>query len=603
MKQLKNCAIAAIILLCAVITACDSPLQKLESSSSGGGGSPNPSSPQGPQPQTPQPPKGPQPPAAPAAPTVVEAEEQLTVTWSAVSGADSYNVFYSDSADSGTSQQSGGDISATSYVITGLTNDTPYNVWVKAKNSAGTSGFSPSGTGTPVAALAAPNAPAAPRITSVTHITQQLPIEWNPVSGAVEYEVWYRDNTDDSSGAAQFNPGAIADTYTTITGLSNNRVYYIWIKAKNSLGASGFSPSASGNTLAAPLNNANYKVEAGIKQLEVQLPRLITAGAAVTAYEFWYGTEDDPAKAVKAGEVPHPSTGQVPFTITGLQDLTTYYVWGKNKNATGVSDFSVSKNAATLNAIPSAPGAPTVTPQNNLLAVSWTPVTGAASYEVWYKQTTADDPSGATKFNGAGTITGTFVSITGLTGGQQYYVWVKAVNSAGTSGFSPGTSGTPTSPTPPPAAPTISSVSAGNASLTVTWSAVSGAASYEVYYRQGTNDSSGAQKYSETAGLSAQITGLTNGSLYYVWVKAKSAAGTSAFSAPSSGTPAAPGGLIPINNAVDMAKIGNDGGFPLTGKYELKDNITLSNWTPIGTSTNPFTGSFDGKGFGLWGAF
>jgi hypothetical protein len=45
-----------------------------------------------------------------------------------------------------------------------------------------------------------------------------------------------------------------------------------------------------------------------------------------------------------------------------------------------------------------------------------------------------------------------------------------------------------------------------------------------------------------------------------------------------------------------MAKIGNDGGYPLTGKYELKNSISLSNWTPIGTQASPFRGSFDGKG-------
>jgi hypothetical protein len=51
---------------------------------------------------------------------------------------------------------------------------------------------------------------------------------------------------------------------------------------------------------------------------------------------------------------------------------------------------------------------------------------------------------------------------------------------------------------------------------------------------------------------------------------------------------------IPINTAADMGKIGLS--YPLNGKYELKNNITLSNWMPIGTRAAPFTGCFYGGG-------
>jgi hypothetical protein len=51
---------------------------------------------------------------------------------------------------------------------------------------------------------------------------------------------------------------------------------------------------------------------------------------------------------------------------------------------------------------------------------------------------------------------------------------------------------------------------------------------------------------------------------------------------------------IPLNSAAQLAKIGAD--YPLNGKYELMANITLTNWLPIGTESDPFTGTFDGKG-------
>jgi hypothetical protein len=51
-----------------------------------------------------------------------------------------------------------------------------------------------------------------------------------------------------------------------------------------------------------------------------------------------------------------------------------------------------------------------------------------------------------------------------------------------------------------------------------------------------------------------------------------------------------------IATASDMAKIGKDGAYPLDGIYQLTADITLTNWTPIGDSANPFTGEFDGNG-------
>ena len=54
---------------------------------------------------------------------------------------------------------------------------------------------------------------------------------------------------------------------------------------------------------------------------------------------------------------------------------------------------------------------------------------------------------------------------------------------------------------------------------------------------------------------------------------------------------------VEIATAEDLKKIGTD--YPLDGNYVLTADIDLSaeEWTPIGgTSTNPFTGTFDGNG-------
>jgi hypothetical protein len=53
---------------------------------------------------------------------------------------------------------------------------------------------------------------------------------------------------------------------------------------------------------------------------------------------------------------------------------------------------------------------------------------------------------------------------------------------------------------------------------------------------------------------------------------------------------------ILISSQADMAKIGVDPAYPLSRSYVLTDNITLADYTPIGTATTPFTGKFLGNG-------
>lgn len=94
-------------------------------------------------------------PAAPSAPTLIVGDAQLTVTWSAVSGAANYEVYYSttDSAE-GATPFAGNPVESTSAVLTDLINDTPYYVFVRAVNNIGVSGYSESKTAIPVAPTA-----------------------------------------------------------------------------------------------------------------------------------------------------------------------------------------------------------------------------------------------------------------------------------------------------------------------------------------------------------------------------------------------------------------------------------------------------------------
>jgi hypothetical protein len=432
-----------------------------------------------------------------------------------------------DSAEN--AQKSGEDVSAATATITNLTNGTTYYVWIKAKNSAGTSGFSPAASGTPQAAAAAPAIPAAPAVTAGD---RQLAISWTAVTGATAYEVWH-GTANDSGAANKFEGDVTTGASAVITSLANGTTYYVWVKAKNSVGTSGFSPAASGTPQAAvtaPAAPATPAVSSADRQLTISW----AAVAQATAYEVWYGTADSAENAQKSGEDVSAATA----TITNLTNGTTYYVWVKAKNSAGTSSFSPAASGTPQAAVtaPDAPAAPVVTAGDGQLTISWTAVEGAVAYEVWHG--TADSAGNAQKSGEDETAAAK--TITGLDNGTTYYVWVKAKNSAGTSGFSPAASGTPQAAVTAPDAPAAPVVTAGNRQLAISWTAVEGAAAYEVWYGTTDNAESAQKSGNDVIGAAKTITGLANGTTYYVWVKTKNSVGTSGFSPSASGTPQAP---------------------------------------------------------------
>ncbi|HEX7027180.1 MAG TPA: hypothetical protein VF268_08050 [Gammaproteobacteria bacterium] len=91
-------------------------------------------------------------PGTPAAPNLSAGDGQINVTWAGVLGATSYDILYNttDSTTAGLPQTID-DVTATNTTITGLTNGTPYYVFIRASNSAGDSNYSSSASATPTA--------------------------------------------------------------------------------------------------------------------------------------------------------------------------------------------------------------------------------------------------------------------------------------------------------------------------------------------------------------------------------------------------------------------------------------------------------------------
>ena len=79
------------------------------------------------------------PPSAPAAPSLTAGTGQITVNWTAVDKATSYEVWWNNANDTATAAKYGSDCVLTVTVINGVPDGFTYWVWIKAKNRFGTS--------------------------------------------------------------------------------------------------------------------------------------------------------------------------------------------------------------------------------------------------------------------------------------------------------------------------------------------------------------------------------------------------------------------------------------------------------------------------------
>jgi fibronectin type 3 domain-containing protein len=188
--------------------------------------------------------------AVPSVPAGVTASaattNQLTLAWQPVSGATSYNLYWSTT--SGVTATSGTKLSQVSspYLHNGLTPNTSYYYIVTALNSAGES--NPSGQVSATTTAAAITAPATPTAAAALGGTNQVTLTWNPVSGAASYNVYW---TNDPSHVMKDMGAAKISGVTSPfrhTSLAAGAVYAYVVTAVNAAGESSESEIASAVT-------------------------------------------------------------------------------------------------------------------------------------------------------------------------------------------------------------------------------------------------------------------------------------------------------------------------------------------------------------------
>jgi hypothetical protein len=222
------------------------------------------------------------PPAAPTNLTAVAGSGQVALSWSASSGANSYNV--KRATTSGGPYTTIANPTTTSYTDTAVTNGTTYYYVVSAVNSAGTSANSSQVSATPQLAI-----PAAPTNLTAVAGSGQVALSWSVASGATSYNV-KRATTSGGPYTTIANPTTTSYTDTAVT---NGTTYYYVVSAVNSAGESANSSQVSATPMASTLiNYSNGFIASGLQlngstTLNGTRLRLTNGGANEAASAFY----------------------------------------------------------------------------------------------------------------------------------------------------------------------------------------------------------------------------------------------------------------------------------------------------------------------------
>ena len=476
------------------------------------------------------------PPAAPDAPEVTSGSAGvLTIRWTEpttygepVTG---YDVQYQeDGAPSWTTVPHTG--TGTEATVTVADPNAVYHAQVRAKSALGESPWSDPGT----LEARAPDAPDRPTVIAGTDTDpnqDELDVAWNAPNnnGAPIDKYWLQYRERDESNWVQVTDSvAGTSTSTTLALPPTTTIYYVQVRAENTVGPGPWSPSGS-REIATP-----FRPEA--PTMTVLSPTSFKAtweapednGAPITDYDVRY-------KAVSESgwtDAQHVGSG-TETVITGLTKGTSYEVQVSATNSAGTSSWSISGERRIQ--VPDAPRAPTLTANSSAsMKVQWSapashgaPITG---YAVRYRQAGAGS---WTDWPHEGTSRTT--TIPGLTAGYSYEAQISAISAAGEGPWS--SEGSARIATPDrPALPSVSP--SGPTGLNVRWTAPADNGSpitgYAVRYRE-----AGTTPWTDWAHegttTSTRITDLVEDTRYSIEVRAVNRVGPSPWSPARDGTP------------------------------------------------------------------
>ena len=436
---------------------------------------------------------------------------------------------------------------AVTATITGLTNNTEYEVQVRARNGRGSGFWSAGVKGTPVPQV--PDTPAAPTLTS-SGTTMTVSWEAPPANGAdiTDYDVVHCSSNcaNESSWTALPDTTDSTALTATIASLINGTTYQVRVRAQNSVGNGPWS-IASTHIIGRPSAPAAPALVTGNTQITATWTAANANGSAITDYDVRHCSLNCDIDTNWTALPDTTDSAALTATITGLTNGTIYSVQVRAQNAAGPGPWSPTSSMKV--GLPAAPSAPRVVVRNGFLVVYWSKPSGNGTdfndHDVRYcsDQCESGNDDLWTNLSILDSRENLDLVFQGLTNGTTYYVQVRARNTHGNGAWSPWVTGTPGTPTKP-SAPTLTG---GDHKIIVNWSSPGDNGStitdYDVRH---CSAKCGAESnwialsdITDSTARSAVISNLEVGTTYQVQVRAENSFGAGQWSASSTLTLAA----------------------------------------------------------------
>ncbi|KQC06134.1 MAG: hypothetical protein APR62_01450 [Smithella sp. SDB] len=385
-------------------------------------------------------------------------DQQVTLYWPMVAGADTYNVYY-NAGDYPTKTSYDGKITglpSAPYTATSLTNGITYFfAFTAVSTSDGESNLSEIIPATPQGDPD-PMPPEFPKNVRANAGNGEVTVTWTPVDDAEIYNVYQYSNFDDLTLAAEIKStdGNCTGSQCSFTspGLTNGTIYFFYLTAENNTSVKSnvveaIPPSSVDNNYVASEGfSAPQNVSATVGDTELTLtwdPPSDDSETPNTVYNVYYDT-NYPMTITADKKFPERTS---PWNFSGLTNGQNYYLYVTAVLASGPS-FGVYATPST-SPPPLAPVIDTtsITVDDGTVYFDWNDVAGATSYNVY-----SSNVMGLSKevYSSKATATGSplpseFTAID-LTNDKKYFFVVTAVNANGESAESNEVSATPVAP-------------------------------------------------------------------------------------------------------------------------------------------------------------
>ncbi len=149
-------------------------------------------------------------------------------------------------------------------------------------------------------------------------------LSWEDPEADSSFQI-YQDTDSDPSGRVRITTVSPETLSYTVEGLDNGTTYYYWVKFTQTDGttvnSNAFSATPSANTVT---------LDGSIGDGEITLSW--NSSNTDSTYQVYQDTDSDPSGRVRIGQVGSDTTT---FTVTGLDNGTTYYFWVKYQNSDG----------------------------------------------------------------------------------------------------------------------------------------------------------------------------------------------------------------------------------------------------------------------------